>query len=437
MSSIAEVKLWGKTIGAVVLEDNRDVAIFEYDPSFTQSGIEVSPLEMPLSSRVYSFPALSRKSFHGLPGLLADSLPDKYGNALIDEWLARQGRSGDSMNAVERLCYTGKRGMGALEYIPATGPNRSSSSVLDISKLVDLASKVLSSRSGLNATFGNDDVTENALKEILRVGTSAGGARAKAVIAWNPETEEVRSGQIKAPPGFEYWLLKFDGVSSNKDKEKLDDPEGFGLIEYAYYLMAKDTGIKMSECRLLKENNRSHFMTRRFDRLPDGKKVHMQSLAALAHFDFNVPGINSYEQAMMVARRIGVSVGTCEQLFRRMAFNIIARNQDDHVKNIAFLMDQRGNWELSPAFDMVYSYNPEGNWTDAHQMMMNGKRDGFDLNDFVVCAKSAGLKQGQGAKIVRDIQAVVDRWLKYAEKAGVDGKSAKSIAAAHRKIINS
>lgn len=436
MSSVAEVKLWGKTIGAVALEESNDVASFQYDDDFARSGIEVAPLEMPLSSRVYTFPALSRQSFHGLPGLLADSLPDKFGNALIDEWLARQGRLPGSMNAVERLCYTGTRGMGALEYHPATGPNRSRGTTpVDLPYLVDLASKILNKRSSIQASFSDDDLTENALRDILRVGTSAGGARAKAIIAWNPATEEVRSGQVKAPPGFEYWLLKFDGVSGNRDKEKIDDPQGFGLIEYAYYLMARDCGISMSECRLLKENGRSHFMTKRFDRTTDGKKIHMQSLAALAHYDFNVPGIHSYEQAVMVCRRITTPADSVEQVYRRMVFNIIARNQDDHVKNIAFLMDRKGNWTLSPAFDLAYSFNPAGDWTSQHQMSMHGKRDGFTLQDFIECASTVGLKQGQGARIVREIQAVISRWAGYAETAGVDGVTIKSVAKAHRKVL--
>ena len=436
MSTVAEVKLWGKTIGAVALEEGSDVASFQYADDFARSGIEVSPLEMPLSNRVYTFPVLPRQSFHGLPGLLADSLPDKFGNALIDEWLARQGRLPGSMNAVERLCYTGTRGMGALEYHPATGPSRSRGTTpVDLPYLVDLASKILSKRNSLQANFGDDDLTGDTLKDILRVGTSAGGARAKAIIAWNPATKEVRSGQVTAPPGFEYWLLKFDGVSGNKDKEKVDDPQGFGLIEYAYYLMAKDCGIIMSDCRLLKENGRSHFMTRRFDRTIDGKKIHMQSLAALAHYDFNVPGVNSYEQAVMACRRIKTPGDSVEQLYRRMAFNIIARNQDDHVKNIAFLMDRKGNWTLSPAFDMAYSYNPVGDWTSQHQMSMNGKRDGFTFQDFIDCANTVGLKQGQGAKIVREIQSVVSMWSVYAETAGLDGVTLDRVAKAHRKVL--
>jgi serine/threonine-protein kinase HipA len=341
MPTIAEVRLWGRTIGAVVIEDNASTALFEYDRAFVQSGIEVSPLTMPLSRRVYSFPELSNKTFHGLPGLLADSLPDRFGNALIDAWLATQGRKPDSFNAVERLCYTGTRGMGALEYAPAIESPRQSSRPVNISHLVELASEVLTHRNNLEATFGDDEDKEATLRDILRVGTSAGGARAKAVIAWNPQTCEVRSGQVKTDPGFEHWLLKFDGVSGNKDKE-MEDPKGYGAIEYAYHKMATDAGINMSECRLMEENGRRHFMTRRFDRLADGSKLHMQSLGAIAHFDYNLAGAYSYEQALMTIRQLGLPMSTIEQQFRRMAFNIIARNQDDHVKNIAFLMNKKG-----------------------------------------------------------------------------------------------
>lgn len=266
MSTLAEVRLWGKTIGAVSLQDGEGVASFEYDAAFAQSGIQVAPIVMPLSRRVYRFPELSRPTFLGLPGLLADSLPDKFGNALIDAWLASQGRQANSFNAVERLCYTGERGMGALEFAPAIGPRAKQTIHIEVGKLVELASEVLAHRNDLQTSFAAEG-REDALRDILRVGTSAGGARAKAVIAWNPETNEVRSGQVKAGTGFEYWLLKFDGVSGNKDKE-LEDPKGYGLIEYAYYLMALDCGIGISECRLFKENGRSHFMTRRFDPLP-------------------------------------------------------------------------------------------------------------------------------------------------------------------------
>lgn len=417
MSTLAEVRLWGKTIGAVSLQDGDGVASFEYDAAFAQSGIQVAPIVMPLSRRVYRFPELSRPTFLGLPGLLADSLPDKFGNALIDAWLASQGRQANSFNAVERLCYTGERGMGALEYAPAIGPRAKQTTHIEVGKLVELASEVLAHRNDLQTSFAAEG-REDALRDILRVGTSAGGARAKAVIAWNPETNEVRSGQVKAGKGFEYWLLKFDGVSGNKDKE-LEDPKGYGLIEYAYYLMALDCGIGISECRLFKENGRSHFMTRRFDRLATGEKLHMQSLCALAHYDFNMAGAYSYEQALLVMRQLQLPMQAIEQLFRRMVFNIVARNQDDHVKNIAFLMNKAGEWSLSPAFDITYSFNPSGAWTASHQMMMNGKRDHFTLEDFNACARTASIKRGRAAKILAEVQATVAQWPSFAEAAGV------------------
>ena len=419
MSTVAEVKLWGRTIGAVSLDDDADIAAFEYDPPFAGSGIEISPLIMPLSNRVYTFPELSRKTFYGLPGLLADSLPDKFGNALIDAWLATQGRSPESFNGVERLCYTGTRGMGALEFAPATGPKVRQATRIQIDKLVDLASEVLTHRNNLKASFA-DKSRERALSDILRVGTSAGGARAKAVIAWNSSTNEVRSGQIPAGEGFEYWLLKFDGVSGNKDKE-LEDPKGYGLIEYAYAKMAIDAGITMSECRLFEENGRHHFMTRRFDRLAGGEKLHMQSLCGLAHYDYNIAGAYSYEQALMVIRQLGLPMNVVEEQFRRMVFNIMARNHDDHVKNIAFLMDKTGAWSLSPAFDMTYSFNPSGAWTASHQMTMAGKRDDFTLEDFKTCAKTTSMKRGRAEAIVEEVRRTVLHWRDYADEVGVPG----------------
>lgn len=293
------VNLWGRTIGAVSLADGAATATFEYDRAFINSGIEVAPLMMPLSSRLYSFPSLQPETFHGLPGLLADSLPDRFGNVLIDAWLARSGRLQGSFNAVERLCYTGSRGMGALEYAPATRLAAPGTSRIEVDKLVELASEVLSHRSNLQGWL-DEGGKETALHDILGVGTSAGGARAKAVIAWNPQTDEVRSGQVKAGSGFEYWLMKFDGVSGNKDKE-LADPQGYGAIEYAYYRMAVDAGIAMSPCRLFEENGRRHFMTKRFDRLDGGGKLHMQSLCGMAHYDFNLAGAYGYEVAFLSA----------------------------------------------------------------------------------------------------------------------------------------
>ncbi|HTV39029.1 MAG TPA: HipA domain-containing protein [Candidatus Sulfotelmatobacter sp.] len=413
----ARVKLWGRTIGAVTLEDEARHAAFQYDPEFAQSGIQLSPIMMPLSSQVFIFPALPERTFHGLPGLLADSLPDRFGNALIEAWLATQGRSPESFNAVERLCYTGARGMGALEFAPEKGPRSKQAKKIEINALVKLASEVLTHRRNLRATFAGEG-RKKALAEILRVGTSAGGARAKAVIAWNPKTNEVRSGQVEAGEGFEYWLLKFDGVSGNKDKE-MEDPKGYGTIEYAYYLMAREAGIIMNECRLLEEGGRRHFMTKRFDRLDSGSKLHMQSLCALAHFDFNQAGAYSYEQAFFTIRQLNLPMEAVEEQFRRMAFNIIARNQDDHVKNIAFLMDKTGSWSLAPAFDVTYSYNPAGNWTATHQMTMNGKRDGFAPADFRMCAKSALMKRGRAEAIVQEVCAAVKKWPEFAEQAQV------------------
>jgi serine/threonine-protein kinase HipA len=417
VTTLAEVRLWGRTIGAVSLQEGEETALFEYDPAFVQSGIEVAPMMMPLSKRLYRFPQLARETFHGLPGLLADSLPDRFGNLLIDAWLASQGRSSQDFNPVERLCYTGQRGMGALEYVPAIGPRARNSSQIEIDKLVELASQILTQRQQLQHSFADSD-KEHALRDILRVGTSAGGARAKAVIAWNPVSNEVRSGQVPAGEGFEYWLLKFDGVSGNRDKE-LEDPQGYGAIEYAYYLMAKASGITINESRLFEEDGRRHFMTKRFDRLEGGEKLHMQSLCAMAHYDFNMAGGYSYEQALMVIRQLGLPMQAIEEQFRRMAFNIIGRNQDDHVKNIAFLMNKSGAWSLSPAFDMTYSFNPDGLWTASHQMTLNGKRDGFTLDDFKVCAKSASMKRGRGEAIVAEVLAVVSDWSHYAEQAGV------------------
>ena len=428
---IAEVRLWGRTIGAVVIDDGRDYAAFEFTPEFSASGIEVSPITMPLGTRVYEFPELPRPTFHGLPGLLADSLPDRFGNALIDAWLATQGRTPDSFSSVERLCYTGTRGMGALEYAPALGPRSARAKLIDVDALVTLASDVLSRHEHIGGRLA-EDVDTKALTDILTVGTSAGGARAKAVIAWNRQTNEVRSGQVAAGEGFEYWLLKFDGVTGNRDKE-LEDPRGYGVIEYAYALMAQSAGITMAECRLLEEHGRRHFMTKRFDRLDDGRKLHMLSLGAMAHLDYNQPGAHGYEQAFQVMRRLALPMAAFEEQFRRMVFNIVARNQDDHVKNIAFLMDKTGAWSLAPAFDVTYSYNPSGAWTSSHQMTVNGKRDGFTRADLRAVARSAGLKQGRADAILDEVAAAVGRWPEFAAAAALDEGVAERIGQAQRR----
>jgi len=427
---IAEVRLWGRTIGAVSQEDGRDHVAFQFTPEFAASGIEVAPIVMPLDTHVYEFPELSPRSFHGLPGLLADSLPDTFGNALIDAWLATQGRSPGGFTAIERLCYTGTRGMGALEYVPAIGPAAGRSQQLDVDALVTLASHILSTHDTLTGAFA-DDAAAETMVDILRVGTSAGGARAKAVIAWNAETNEVRSGQVAAGPGFSYWILKFDGVAGNRDKE-LEDPQGYGAIEYAYSLMARAAGITMMECRLLEEGGRRHFMTQRFDRLDDGRKLHMQTLGALAHLDYNQAGAHSYEQVFDVMRRLGLPLVSMEEQFRRMLFNVVARNQDDHVKNIAFLMDKAGQWTLAPAYDVTYSYNPSGVWTATHQMTISGRRDGFTRADLRAAARTAGLKQGRADALLDEIVAIVTRWPAFAAEAGLPDDVGAGIQRAHR-----
>lgn len=430
MTVVAEVLLWGTRIGAVAQESAAEPADFEYEPAFARRGVEVSPIVMPLAERIYSFPQLAREAFQGLPGLLADSLPDRYGSALIDAWLASEGRDAGSFSAVERLCYVGTRGMGALEFRPSTGPPEPGSSPLELASLVRLASEVLTDRAALVASLQAGQEADG-LREILRVGTSAGGARAKAVIAWNPSTGEVRSGQLGVPEGFEHWLLKFDGVAGSGDRG-LHDPAGFGQIELAYARMADAAGIQMSESRLLEENGRHHFMTRRFDRTAGGGKLHMQSLGALAHLDYNQPAAHSYEQAFGVIRQLGLPATVAEEQFRRMAFNVVARNQDDHVKNIAFLMDRRGKWSLAPAFDVTYAFDPGNRWMREHQMSVNGRRDGFTLDDFTAAARVAGLVRGRAQTILAEVTEAVRDWPRFAAGAGVATRDVERIASTHR-----
>jgi serine/threonine-protein kinase HipA len=426
----ARVDLWGTRIGAVSWDRERSLGWFEYDPDFARSDIQVAPLTMPLGREVFSFPGLGRACFHGLPGLLADSLPDRFGNALIDGWLAANGKSRADFDPVQRLCYVGQRGMGALEFAPALlGPVRGSTA-LDIAALVELAGVALTDRGRFVASFADEERTQ-AVRDILRVGTSAGGARAKAVIAWNPGSGEVRSGQLSAPKGFSHWILKLDGVRDDSDRE-VKAPLGYGRIEYAYHRMALAAGVTMSECRLLHEGGRSHFVTRRFDRTAAGAKLHMQSLCALAHLDYNLAGAHAYEQAFDAARRIGLTTLDVEELLRRSIFNVVARNQDDHTKNIAFLMDPRGRWALAPAFDLTYSYNPEGLWTSRHQMSLAGKRDGFTRADIESAARRAGLARGRGGALLDEVLAAVQRWAEHAQEAGVPEETAAGIGAAHR-----
>lgn len=428
--TVAEVRMWGRAIGAVSVEGPGEVAAFEFTEAFRRSGIEPAPLMMPLSSRVHRFPELAPTTFRGLPGMLADALPDRFGHAVIDAWLASQGRLPQELDAVERLCYVGRRGMGALEFRPVAGPQAEEAVPVEVAALVRLASLVLTDRERLRAEW-QDGREEVALRQILQVSGSAGGARAKALIAWNPATDEIRSGQIEVPDGFEHWLLKFDGVSNNRDRE-LADPQGFGAIEHAYASMARAAGIRMSDCRLLEENGRRHFMTRRFDRGPSGDKLHLQSLGAIAHLDYNEAGAHSYEQAIAVIRRLGLSMNDIEEQFRRAAFNIVARNQDDHVKNIAFLMDRTGRWSLSPAFDLCYSHNPLGAWTSVHQMSFNRRRDGFTREDFREFGRTASMKRGRAEAILDEVIDAVRRWPSFAAESGVEPERAEQILRHHR-----
>ncbi|MCK9488502.1 MAG: type II toxin-antitoxin system HipA family toxin [Xanthomonadales bacterium] len=421
----ATVRLWGRDIGAVSWLAERQAAVFQYMPEFVGSGIELAPVMMPLRPEPYEFPGLPAEAFRGLPGMLADALPDRFGHALIDAWLAAQGRPPGSFNPVERLCYIGTRGMGALEFQPALGPSAPAARALAIDALARLANEVLTDRQRLAGRLqGGDD--REAMQDILRVGTSAGGARAKAVLAWNPDTGQFRSGQVKAGDGFGWWLLKFDGIDNNRDRE-LADPQGFGLIEYGFHLLALAAGIDMSPCRIHREGGRAHFMTRRFDRDAHGGKLHLQSLAAMRHFDLNAAGAYSYEQAVETIRMLGLPGIDIEQQFLRAVLNVLIRNQDDHVKNIAFLMNRAGQWRLSPAFDVAYAWNPDGAWTSRHQMSLNGKRDGFVLEDLVQFGGFCGFKPRRARELIESVHAQVRRWPEFADQAGVPERTAAAI----------
>ncbi|MEO1023688.1 MAG: type II toxin-antitoxin system HipA family toxin [Bacteroidota bacterium] len=433
MDTHAEVMLWGKAIGAISWIDNRNIGVFQYTSEFAQSNIQVSPIHMPLRDAPYEFPQLGKDAFKGVPGMLADSLPDDFGNAVINAWLARQGRSPESMNPVERLCYIGNRGMGALEFEPSKHGDKDRQKEVDIEHLVELAAKVLNERQQLSGVLeGQDD--QAVIEDILRVGTSAGGARAKAIISWNPETGQFKSGQIPKDAGFEHWLIKFDGVKGSGDYG-ISDPQGYGKLEYTYYQMAVEAGITMSKCRLHEEGGRSHFMTRRFDRTDKGEKVHMQSLAALAHFNYKMPNSYSYEQCFQIMRKLELPMQQREQQFKRSVFNVIARNQDDHVKNIAFLMDKEGRWSLAPAYDITFAWNPSGVWTNSHQMSINGKRDRFNLEDLLSLGKNAGIKPPKAKKMVRNIIDIVAGWEKKARNADMPDEMIKATKRGHRLTI--
>ncbi len=411
--STATVRLWGTAIGYVSMDADERFARFEYDPEFAAAGIELAPLTMPVAARrIYQFEDLHPRSFHGLPGLLADSLPDKYGNRLIDVWLAQTGRRREDFNAVDRLCYTGARGMGALEFEPSLGAAEAADRTLEVKQLVELASLAFASKETLSAQL-RGEAGEQALLDILSVGTSAGGARAKAVIAFHPETQEVRSGQLELPSGFEHWLIKFDGVEFNGDWG-IADPAGYGLLEYSYSQVARDCGIDMMDCAVLAENGRSHFMTRRFDRGPGRTKAFVQTLGALAHFDYYESGYYSYEQLFMTLKQLRISQVGIEQQFRRAVFNLVGCNQDDHVKNFAFMMGRDGSWDLTPAYDLCHSEGSE--FTRNHQLSINGKTNGFVLDDLKHLANYAGLPRGREKLILEEVLEAFTTWPAKAEE---------------------
>lgn len=414
MNTIVKVTLWGKEVAALSWDATRECGVIEFFESFVRQGLDAAPLTMPLEDlirgeRIFSFPSLNSKTFKGLPGFIADSLPDDYGNAVIDEWFASHHRD-VQVTPIDRLCYIGKRGMGALEYEPASyDVVLDESSQIEITELAELAERVLNEREQFKENLQDN---KKSLIDILKVGTSAGGAKPKAIIALNESTREVRSGQVKAPPGFSYWLFKFDGVEGGKIK---DNPKGIGRIEYAYYKMAVDCGINMSECRLWEENDNAHFMSRRFDRTNSGEKIHMQTLCGIAHFDRD--DRYSYEQLFQVMRRLYLSYPDMEQMYRRMVFNVIARNHDDHTKNHSFIMDENGIWSLAPAYDLCYAYSPSGRWINRHQLSLNGKRDDFTLDDLITTGERMDIRNPRD--IIEQINEVVSCWEKYAQEAKI------------------
>ncbi len=410
MVDVAKARLFGQNIGTFSWDDAYRVARFEYDKDFLGRGIEPSPLMMPVQEgRIYSFGSLNRDTFSGLPGMLADSLPDTYGRALFDRWLALTGRT--SGNPVESLCFLGQRCMGALEFEPATGPASDGDMRFEIDSLVDVARDALSKKEDFGVNLEDD--RKAAIAEILRLGTSAGGQRAKAIIAYNKETGEVRSGQINAPEGFDYYLIKLDGVSAEAG---FRETENYGRLEYSFSELVKKCGIEMTGCSLIEENGRAHFLTRRFDR-ENGRKIHMQTLCGIAHYDFRLRKGYSYEQAFNVMRRLRLPYSQAQEMFRRMVFNVVVRNQDDHTKNISFLMDPNGKWRLSPAYDMGFAYNPAGAWTATHQMSINGKFDDLTRNDLIEFAAANNIKNAP--EIIDQICETASGWPELAKECGV------------------
>ncbi len=419
MVDVAKVNLFGQPMGVFRWDERYQAVQFEYDRRFAERGLEPSPLMMPVrEGRVYSFPALNRDTFMGLPGMLADALPDTYGRALFDRWLALTGRT--SSNPVETLCFLGKRCMGAMEFEPTIDTVFDPNQRFEIDSLVDVAREALADKASFGVNM--NDGKKTAIAEILRLGTSAGGQRAKAIIAYNKETGEVRSGQVDAPAGFDYYLIKLDGVSA---KAGFRETENFGRLEYSFYRLARACHIEMTECSLLEENGRAHFLTRRFDR-EGGRKIHMQTLCGLAHYDFRLHRAYSYEQAFNVMRALRLSYAEAQEMFRRLVFNVVVRNQDDHTKNISFLMNEDGRWRLSPAYDLGYAYNPVGGWTATHQMSVNGKYDGITREDLLALASANHIKDAS-AEIER-ISEEASRWPDIARDCDVPEEMIRAVS---------
>ena len=421
MIQTAFVHLWNKRVGAVAWNEEDGTASFEYDPDFAATGWDLSPIAMPLSDlRMHRFPEhRNTNTFKGLPGLLADVLPDKYGNALINQWLVRNQRPANSINPVETLCFIGERAMGALEFEPTVPRSKGRSIKLEMNELIDITSKILSGRKAFLAQLQPDQ--EKALQAILQIGTSAGGARAKALIAFNKKTQEIRSGQANAPRGFDHYLIKFDGI----EDEQFGTSQGYGRVEMAYYKMALDAGIEMMESELLEEHGRAHFMTKRFDRVDGKDKVHMQSFCALRHYDFMDIDLYSYEDLFETMRLLVLPYPQAEQLFRRMVFNVLARNCDDHTKNFAFTMDQSGEWSLSPAFDVCHAYRPSSTWVSQHCLSVNGKRKYIERKDLLEVARKMNIK-GASA-LIDQADQVIGKWKDYADEQKVEPALRKAI----------
>ena len=419
MNTTAEIYLWGTRIGIIHQEVGKPFASFEYDTKFLKSAIELSPIRMPLGKNIYEFPMLSGEPFYGMPGLVVDSLPDDFGNKVIEQWLVSKGRSLNDFSAIDRLCYTGKRGMGALEYVPASTEIKDIDENINVSEMVKFASDVLNQRASI--TLNAEDRLTYA--QLVQVGSSAGGARAKALIAWNEKTNDIRSGQLNLSKDYDYWLMKFDNVSKNGDHGLEDKPE-YTLIEYAYYKMALAAGIDMNECRIYSVNGENHFMTKRFDR-EEGRKIHMQSLGALSHI--KEPGLCSYEMAAQYMRELNLSMKEIEQFFTRMVFNCIAVNQDDHVKNISFLMDRNGEWKLSPAYDITFSYNPANKWLRAHQMTINNKNRDIQFEDLMIVGVSMGIKKKKCMDIISRVGIAVGCFEKFAMEANIRESTYRNI----------